>query len=268
VDIEPETLNLDAEKIEAAITSRTSAILPVHVYGRPCATERIQSIADAHDLRIVYDAAHSFGVQDSGGTILRHGDASILSFHATKVFTTFEGGAVISKDRASKHRADNFKNFGIQDEVTVESVGINGKMNEFQAAVGLVQLKYIDSAIRMRADVDTHYRERLADVRGIRCLKPSSAHRHNYSYFPILVEADYPLARDELYTALRNEDILARRYFYPLISQFPMYRTMSGAVKSNLSVAEDVAKKILCLPIYPDLDTSRLERILRVIESA
>lgn len=267
VDIEPNSLNLDPGKIEAAITKDTAAILPVHVYGRPCDVEAIQSVADRHNLKVVYDAAHAFDVQDKGGSILRHGDASILSFHATKVFTTFEGGAVISKDAATKQRVDNFKNFGIADEVTVVASGINAKMNEFQAALGLLQLKYVESAIRKRREIDEMYRERLADISGINCLSPSSAKRHNYSYFPVLVDSDYPLVRDELYARLRQHDVVARRYFYPLISEFPMYRSVTGASRSNLPIASATAERVLCLPIYPDMETERLAKVVSIIRS-
>jgi dTDP-4-amino-4,6-dideoxygalactose transaminase len=267
VDIEPNTLNLDPDKIEAAISNDTAAILPVHVYGRPCDVNAIQSVADRHDLKVVYDAAHAFDVQDEGGSILRHGDVSILSFHATKVFTTFEGGAVISKDSEMKQRVDNFKNFGIADEVTVVASGINAKMNEFQAALGLLQLDYIDQAIQQRRKIDEIYREQLAGIRGIRCLAPSTARQHNYSYFPVLVDPDYPLSRDDLYARLREHNIIARRYFYPLISEFPMYRTVAGASRSNLPVASAVAEKVLCLPIYPDMEKERLARVIDVIQS-
>lgn len=268
VDIDAATQNIDPDKIEAAITAKTSAILPVHVYGRPCDTDRIESIADAHGLKIIYDAAHAFGVQDNGGSILRHGDASILSFHATKVFTTFEGGAVITRDKATKERVDYLKNFGIADEVTVVAAGINGKMNEFQAALGLLQLKYIDNAIERRKGVDRIYRERLSNIPGICCLSPSSATRHNYSYFPVLVGPDYPISRDDLYARLRDKNIIARRYFYPLISDFPMYRSAPGASRSNLRHAAETADRILCLPIYPELEPGRLETVVRAIQSS
>jgi len=268
VDIEPDTMNLDPEKIEAAITAETSAILPVHVYGHPAKTDQIQSIADSHGLKIIYDAAHAFGVEDSGGSILRHGDFSILSFHATKVFTTFEGGAVVSPDEESKQRIDYLKNFGIADEVTVVAPGINGKMNEFQAALGLLQLKYIDLAIEQRAEVDRFYRERISSIPGLECLPRSQATRHNFSYFPVLVESDFSLSRDDLYTLLKDSNIVARRYFYPLISEFPMYRAIPSAARSNLPVARSVAQKILCLPIYPGLEMERLEEVVGVIESA
>lgn len=267
VDIEASTQNLDADKIESAITPNTTAILPVHVYGRPCNTDRIRAIAEKHNLKTVYDAAHAFGVNDRGGSVLRHGDLSILSFHATKVFTTFEGGAVVSSDKKTKQRVDYLKNFGIADEVTVVASGINGKMNEFQAALGLLQLKYIDRAIDQRAEIDQLYRERLSDVTGIHCLSIPSATRNNFSYFPILVEADYPLSRDDLYKRLKDHKIMARRYFYPLISDFSMYRTAPGAADSNLPVATAVSKKILCLPIYPGFEIERLERVVTIIDS-
>ena len=267
VDIDSNTLNLDPDKVEAAITPDTSAILAVHVYGHPCDTDRIRAIANRHRLKIVYDAAHAFGVQDGSGSILRHGDLSVLSFHATKVFTTFEGGAVVSPDSKTKQRIDYLKNFGIADEVTVVAPGINGKMNEFQAALGLLQLKYIDSAIEQRAEVDQFYRERLAGIRGISCLLPSSATRHNYSYFPVLVEPDYSLSRDELYARLKDKNILARRYFYPVISDFPMYRDAPSASRSNLPRAVAIAEKILCLPIYPGLESGQLEDVVSIVES-
>lgn len=267
VDIDPNTMNLDPDRIEAAISRDTAAILPVHVYGRPCDVEAIQSIADRHDLKVVYDAAHAFDVRDEEGSILRHGDASVLSFHATKVFTTFEGGAVISKDAAMKQRVDNFKNFGIADEVTVVALGINAKMSEFQAALGLLQLKYVEQAIRQRREIDDTYRKRLAGIRGISCLAPSTARRHNYSYFPVLVDSDYPLSRDGLYERFREHNIVARRYFYPLISEFPMYRSVAGASRSNLPVASATADKVLCLPIYPGMEMSRLARVVDLIRS-
>ena len=267
VDIDPSTLNLDPDRIEAAITEDTAAILPVHVYGRPCDVEAIQSVADRHNLKVIYDAAHAFDVQDEGGSILRHGDVSILSFHATKVFTTFEGGAVISKDAAMKQRVDNFKNFGIADEVTVVASGINAKMNEFQAALGLLQLNYIEQAIWQRREIDETYRERLAGKPGIGCLPPSTAKRHNFSYFPVLVDSNYPLSRDELYDRLRQHDIVARRYFYPLISEFPMYRSVAGAGCSNLPVASATAEKVLCLPIYPGMEAERLAKVVSIIGS-
>lgn len=267
VDIDPETLNLDPAKIEAAITPQTTAILPVHVYGQSCDTARIRAIADAYGLKVIYDAAHAFGVEDEGGSILRHGDLSILSFHATKVFTTFEGGAIVSPDEKTKKRIDYLKNFGFADEVTVVAPGINGKMNEFQAAVGLAQIKHIDSALAERKAIDIHYRELLSDISGIRCMPRSSCKRHNYSYFPIFVGSDYPLSRDELYERFRENGIYARRYFYPLISEFPMYRAFPSAASAMLPVATGVAEQVICMPIFPGLEDSVLEKIRCLIYS-
>lgn len=261
VDIDPETLNLDPAKIEAAITPQTSAILPVHVYGRSCDTTKIQAVADTYGLKVIYDAAHAFGVDDEGGSILRHGDLSILSFHATKVFTTFEGGAIVSPDEKTKKRIDYLKNFGFADEVTVVAPGINGKMNEFQAAVGLAQLKHIDSALAERKAIDCRYRELLSNIPGIRCMPRSSSKRHNYSYFPIFVGSDYPLSRDELYERFRENGIYARRYFYPLISEFPMYRALPSATPAMVPVATAVAEQVICIPIFPGLEDSVLEKI-------
>lgn len=267
VDIDPETLNLDPAKIEAAITPQTSAILPVHVYGRPCDTRRIQAIADNYGLKVIYDAAHAFAVEDEGGSVLRHGDLSILSFHATKVFTTFEGGAIVCPDEKTKKRIDYLKNFGFADEVTVVAPGINGKMNEFQAAVGLAQLKHIDNALAEREAIDHRYRELLADTPGI-CRPPLSvSNRHNYSYFPILLGDDYPISRDDLYQALKDRGINPRRYFYPLISEFPMYRGLSSAHRDNLPVSTKAARQVLCLPIYPDLERAVVDQIASFIAS-
>ncbi|BAL22703.1 DegT/DnrJ/EryC1/StrS aminotransferase family protein [Azoarcus sp. KH32C] len=268
VDIDPESLNLDPEKIEAAITPQTTAILPVHVYGRPCATERIQKIADTYGLKVIYDAAHAFAVEDRGGSILRHGDLSILSFHATKVFTTFEGGAIVSPDAKTKKRIDYLKNFGFADEVTVVAPGINGKMNELQAAIGLAQLKHIDAALSERAAIDRRYRELLSDIPGIRCLPAPESARHNHSYFPIMVEPAFALSRDQLYQCLREHDIYARRYFYPLISEFPMYRALPSAAHSNVPVAVSTSSKVICLPIFPQLGADELESIASVIREA
>jgi dTDP-4-amino-4,6-dideoxygalactose transaminase len=266
VDIDPETFNLDPAKIEAAITPQTTAILPVHVYGRSCDTGKIQKIADTYGLKVIYDAAHAFGVEDEGGSILRHGDLSILSFHATKVFTTFEGGAIVSPDEKTKKRIDYLKNFGFVDEVTVVAPGINGKMNEFQAAVGLAQLNHMGSVLAEREAIDRRYRELLADISGIRFLDRSTSKRSNYSYFPILVARDYPLSRDELYDRLRERGIYARRYFYPLISEFPMYRGFPSA-RGGLTVAGNTAREVLCLPIYPGLCLQQIELISEVIAS-
>jgi len=267
VDIDPETLNLDPAKIEAAITPQTTAILPVHVYGRSCDTKRIQAIADTYGLKVIYDAAHAFGVEDEGGSILRHGDLSILSFHATKVFTTFEGGAIVSPDEKTKKRIDYLKNFGFADEITVVAPGINGKMNEFQAAVGLAQLKHIDNALAEREAIDCRYRELLADIPGIRCLPPPPSKRHNYSYFPILVDSDYPLSRDELYAWFREHEIYTRRYFYPLISEFPMYRALPSAKAANLTEASGISSRVICLPIYPGISDEVIQTLVSLIRN-
>jgi len=265
VDIDPLTLNLDASKIEAAITPQTTAILPVHCYGHPCDTERIQQIADNYGLNVIYDAAHAFGVRSCGGSVLNHGDLSVLSFHATKVFNTFEGGAIVCHDAKTKQRIDHLKNFGYVDEVTVVAPGINGKMSEINAAFGLLQLKGIDAAIQKRKTIDTRYRAALAGVKGIHCLPGAGEDAANYAYFPVLVQPDYPLSRDALYQKLQDNGIFARRYFYPLISDFPMYRGMPSATRSNLRVATKVASEVICLPIYPALSDEQVDSILKLI---
>lgn len=266
VDIDPRTFNLDPTRIEAAITPQTTAIMPVHCYGNPCDIEAIQRIADNYNLRVIYDAAHAFGVKDSGGSILRHGDLSVLSFHATKVFNTFEGGAIICPDAKTKKRIDQLKNFGFVDEVTVVAPGINGKMSEVNAAFGLLQLQHIDEAMQRRCEIDKLYRVLLQDVPGIRLIEGVGQATANHSYFAILVDADYPLSRDALYQRLKDNGIFARRYFYPLISEFPMYRGMNSARRNNLPIASEIAEKVLCLPIYPALSTNEAEKIARIIK--
>ncbi len=268
VDVDPDTLNLDPKKIEAAITPQTTAIMPVHCYGHPCDVEAIRQIADNYNLRVIYDAAHAFGVQSEEGSILKHGDLSVLSFHATKVFNTFEGGAIICPDAKTKQRIDHLKNFGYVDEVTVVAPGINGKMSEINAAFGLLQLRHVDDALAQRKAIDALYRERLASVRGIRCLADAGETVANYAYFPILVDSDYPLTRDALFARLREHNIIARRYFYPLISDFPMYRGLPSAGRENLPVATDAALRVLCLPIYPGLEVAQVERIVELIATA
>jgi len=266
VDVDPQTLNLDPARIEAEITPQTTAIMPVHCYGTPCDVAEIQRIADTYNLKVLYDAAHAFGVTDAGGSVLRYGDMSVLSFHATKVFNTFEGGAIVCKDAKTKQRIDHLKNFGFVDEVTVVAPGINGKMSEFNAALGLLQLQHIDGALRRRAEVDACYRAALADVPGIYCLgHGDSVHRHNHAYFPILVSAQYGRSRDELYEALRTAGIYARRYFFPLISDFPMYRHLPSAAVAKLPVARRAAEQILCLPIYPDLSIEDQQRVIAIV---
>lgn len=268
VDIDPTTLNLDPRNIEAAITPQTTAIMPVHCYGEPCDVDAIQAIADNYNLRVIYDAAHAFGVNFcSGGSVLNYGDLSVLSFHATKVFNTFEGGAIISPDAKTKRRIDQLKNFGFVDEVTVVAPGINGKMSEINAAFGLLQLKHIDDALSRRKTIDAYYRKRLENVSGITCIGQSNQAHVNYSYFPVLVESNYQLTRDALYQKMKDRGIYARRYFYPLISDFPMYRGLPSASTGNLPVATEAAQKVLCLPIYPAMHEVDIDRVLAVIES-
>ncbi|MEC5387666.1 DegT/DnrJ/EryC1/StrS family aminotransferase [Uliginosibacterium sp. H3] len=267
VDVSPVTLNIDPAKIEAAITPQTTAIMPVHCYGHPCDIADIQKIADNYNLKVIYDAAHAFGVKDMQGSILNHGDLSALSFHATKVFNTFEGGAIVCHDEKTKVRIDQLKNFGHVGEVSVVAPGINGKMSEFNAALGLLQLQSIDLAIQRRREIDAEYRLRLANIKGITCLNESGETQANYSYFPILVGPDYPITRDDLYQSLKDIDIHPRRYFFPLISEFPMYRSLPSAHKDNLPVAMRASRQILCLPIYPDMEAETLEEITEFIAS-
>jgi dTDP-4-amino-4,6-dideoxygalactose transaminase len=264
-DVDPKTLNLDPSKIEAAITPQTTAIMPVHCYGHPCDVEAIQKIADNYNLKVIYDAAHAFGVQDDGGSILRHGDLSVLSFHATKVYNTFEGGAIVCPDEKTKTRIDHLKNFGHVGEFTVVAPGINGKMSEFNAALGLLQLNYVDQAIEKRKQIDAAYRKRLEPVKGIRCLGDAGEQKRNHAYFPIMVEPEFPISRDALYQKLKDRGIHPRKYFYPLISEFPMYRGLLSARPENLPVASVASQQVLCLPIYPDLDGSTVDRITRIV---
>lgn len=265
VDIDPLTCNLDPEKIEQAITPRTTAIMPVHCYGTPCNVERIQQIADTYGLKVIYDAAHTFGVKYKGESILKHGDLSVLSFHATKVYNTFEGGAIVCPDAKTKQRIDYLKNFGFADEVTVMAPGINGKMSEVNAAFGLLQLKHVDAAIARRGEIDNLYRRELSGVKGISCFFETTYTESTFSYFPILVGHDYPLSRDGLYTRLKEHNIHSRRYFYPLISDMPMYRGLPSANRVNLPVATGIADNILCMPIYPDLTDENIFKILKII---
>lgn len=265
VDVEPNTLNLDPTKIEAAITPQTTAIMPVHCYGNPCDVAAIQKIADNYNLRVIYDACHAFGVEDEGGTLLRHGDLSCISFHATKVFNTFEGGAIVCRDAKTKQRIDQLKNFGFVDETTVVAPGINGKMSEINAALGMLQLQHMGNVMQRRAEVDAIYREGLRDIKGIRCLPQTAYRTRNHAYFPVLIESDYILSRDALYQKLKDQGINGRRYFYPLISDFSMYRGLPSSAPNNLPVAYDAAQKVLCLPIYPDLNSSEQYKIIEII---
>lgn len=265
VDIDPVTLNLDPQKIEAAITSETTAILPVHCYGTPCDVNAIQKIADNYNLKVIYDAAHAFGVTTEKGSILNNGDLSILSFHATKVFNTFEGGAIISHDSKTKQHIDNLKNFGFINETTVVAAGINAKMQEFSAALGLLQLKHIDSALAKRKAIDSFYREKLSNLKGIICPPRSSQVVDNYSYFPILITKDFPVNRDELYMKMLENGIYARRYFYPLISEFSMYRNLPSSNYKLLPNATTISSQVICLPIYPDLDYEDQNKVIEFI---
>lgn len=266
VDVEEETGNIDPEKIEAAITPQTTAIMPVHVYGTPCNTKRIQEIADIYGLKVIYDAAHAFGVNVDGKSILEEGDMSTLSFHATKVYNTIEGGALICRDEATKKRIDYLKNFGFAGETTVVAPGINSKMDEIRSAYGLLNLKQVDNAIAKRKHIAEQYREALKDVSGIRFLKDIEGVRHNYSYFPIFInENEYGKTRDTLYTQLKENNILGRRYFYPLISNFPVYRGLESANPNNLPIATKLADQVLCLPMYADLTDNDVSRILQVV---
>lgn len=266
-DIDPTTCNLDPARIESAITPQTTAILPVHCYGGPCDVDAIERIADTYGLKVIYDAAHAFGVKYRGNSLLRCGDLSVLSFHATKVFTTFEGGAIVCRDAKMKQRIDYLKNFGHAGEVTVVAPGINGKMNEMQAAFGVLQLKHIDHLLAARERVDRRYREALGHVPGISCLAKSGSVVSNHAYFPIFIGAGYFLDRDGLNDLLRANGIVARRYFYPLISDMPMYRGFASAAVVNLSAAQKVSAQVLCLPIYPELIAAEQDRIIDIVRS-
>lgn len=266
VDIDPDTGNIDPDKIEAAITPKTTAIMPVHVYGKPCDTKRIQEIADKYGLRVIYDAAHAFGVEVDGESILNAGDMSTLSFHATKVFNTIEGGAMIMHDEKTKKRIDDLKNFGFHDEITVVAPGINSKMDEMRAAYGLLNLKQVDAAIDARHQVAIQYREALRNVDGITFFDDMPGVRHNYSYFPCFVDADkYGMTRDELYFKMKDSNILGRRYFYPLISEFSTYKGCSGANKDNLENAHKMADSVICLPMHHALAEEDINRTIELI---
>lgn len=268
VDIDPLTYNIDPEKIEEAITHDTTAIMPVHVYGNPCDTKRIKEIADRHNLKVIYDAAHAFGVSKEGDSILNQGDLSTLSFHATKVYSTIEGGAIICHDQQMKHHIDNLKNFGFRGETVVEEPGINAKLNEVQAAYGLLQLKYVDEYIEKRKLIAQTYREELSEIEpAVKLLYDFPGVRHTYPYFPVLINEElFGQTRDNLYDYLKSKDIYGRRYFYPLISEFEPYRNLPSASPENLPVATRIAAQILCLPIYPDLELSDVRRISDLIK--
>lgn len=266
VDIDPATGNLDPERIEAAITPRTSAILPVHVYGKPCDTKRIKDIADKYGLKVIYDAAHAFGVEVNGESILNSGDLSTLSFHATKVYNTIEGGAMVMHDAETKKQIDYLKNFGFANEVEVVGPGINSKMDEVRSAYGLLNLKQIDAAIEARHRIAIRYREALKDVAGISYFEDMPGVRHNYSYFPVFVDRkEFGMTRDELYYKMRDKGVFGRRYFYPLISTFSPYNSFPSAAPSNLPNACRMADSVICLPIYHNLEEGEVERICDII---
>jgi dTDP-4-amino-4,6-dideoxygalactose transaminase len=263
VDIDPNTCNLDPDKIEAAITEKTTAIMPVHCYGIPCDTKKIQAIADKYGLKVIYDAAHAFGVQVNGESVLKAGDMSTLSFHATKVFNTVEGGALICHDAETKKQIDFLKNFGFNGETEVVAPGINSKMDEIRSAYGLLNLKQVDAAIEARHKVADYYRQALRQVRGVKVFEDTPGVRHNYSYFPILIDAEeYGMTRDELYFKMRDDNVLGRRYFYPLISTFDTYKNLESATPDNLPVATRIADEVICLPMYYGLTEEDLERVV------
>ena len=266
VDIDPSTGNIDPQKIEATITPRTTAILPVHVYGKPCDTEAIQAIADKYGLKVIYDAAHAFGVEVNGESLLNAGDMSTLSFHATKVFNTIEGGAMVMHDKKTKQRIDYLKNFGFANEVEVVGPGINSKMDEIRSAYGLLNLKQVDAAIAARQKVAVAYREALRNVDGISFWDDMPGVRHNYSYFPIFVDAEkYGMTRDELYMKMKDQGVWGRRYFYPLISEFSTYRGLESSRSENLPNAHMMADTVICLPMHHALREEEINRIIDCI---
>ncbi len=269
VDIDPSTGNIDPQKIEAAITPRTTAILPVHVYGKPCDTEAIQAIADKYGLKVIYDAAHAFGVEVNGESLLNAGDMSTLSFHATKVFNTIEGGAMVMHDEKTKQRIDYLKNFGFANEIEVVGPGINSKMDEIRSAYGLLNLKQVDAAIAARQKVAVAYREALRNVDGISFWDDMPGVRHNYSYFPIFVDAEkYGMTRDELYMKMKDQGVWGRRYFYPLISEFSTYRGLESSRPENLPNAHMMADTVICLPMHHALNEEDVERIVDCIKNS
>ena len=266
VDIDPKTGNIDPACIEAAITPKTTAIMPVHVYGKPCDTKSIQEIANKYGLMVIYDAAHAFGVEVNGESILKAGDLSTLSFHATKVYNTVEGGALIMHDEAMKHQIDYLKNFGFAGETKVVGPGINSKMDEVRSAYGLLNLKQVDAAIEARHKVAIAYRKALDSVEGISFWNDMPGVKHNYSYFPIFIDADkYGMTRDDLYSLLKNHNIISRRYFFPLISDFSTYRELPSASPDNLPNATRIANAVICLPMHHLLSSSDIQRVLSVI---
>lgn len=266
VDIDPTSLNIDPSRVEGAISSHTRAIMPVHCYGRKCDVATLDQVAQKHGISLIFDAAHAFAINDDGGSILRHGDMSVLSFHATKVFNTFEGGAVVCRSAATKAAIDRLRNFGIEDEATVSVVGMNAKMNEFSAALGLLQLRHIDDSLAKRRAIDARYREGLEGLAGIRCLEAPINQTQNYYCFPILVETRERRTRDRLLEALRAEKIYARRYFFPLISDLRMYSKCPSARPENLPVARQISEQVLCLPMFSELSEPEQCRVIETVQ--
>lgn len=267
VDIDPSTGNIDPEKIESAITSRTTAIMPVHVYGKPCDTKKIQSIADKYGLKVIYDAAHAFGVEVNGESVLNAGDLSTLSFHATKVYNTIEGGAMIMHDEQTKKRIDYLKNFGFNGETEVIAPGINSKMDEVRSAYGILNLRQVDAAIEARHQVAIKYRNALREVEGITFFDDMPGVRHNYSYFPIFIDSEkYGMSRDELYFKMKESNVLGRRYFYPLISEFSTYKGLPSAGRENLPNAHKMADSVICLPMYHSLTDMDVQRVISILK--
>lgn len=268
VDIDPATGNIDPARIEAAITRKTTAIMPVHVYGMPCDTEAIQAVADKYGLKVIYDAAHAFGVEVNGRSVLGAGDMSTLSFHATKVYNTVEGGAMVMHDEKTKWRIDRLKDFGFAGETEVVATGINAKMDEIRAAYGLLNLRQVDRAIAARRQVAVAYREALRDVPGVRFFDDIPGVRHNYSYFPVFIDADrFGMTRDELYSRMKGAGVIGRRYFYPLISECPMYRGLPSAAKENLPNAHRMADSVICLPMHHELSADDVERVIDSVKN-
>lgn len=264
VDVDPNTCNIDPTKIEAAITPKTTAIMPVHCYGKPCDVKGIQEVADKYGLKVIYDAAHAFGVEVDGESILNAGDLSTLSFHATKVYNTIEGGALVMHDEAMKKRIDYLKNFGFANETTVVAPGINSKMDEVRAAYGILNLRQVDDAIAARKRVAEQYRKALRDVPGVSFFEDMPGVRHNYSYFPIFIDAEkFGKTRDELYFEMKEANVLGRRYFYPLISEFSTYRGLPSATPDNLPVANRLAEQVICLPMHHELKEKDVERVVK-----
>jgi dTDP-4-amino-4,6-dideoxygalactose transaminase len=268
VDVDPLTCNINPRKIEEAISSRTTAILPVHVYGNPCDVTQIDSIAREHGIKVIYDAAHAMGVKLDNNSVLNFGDLSVLSFHATKVFNTFEGGAIVCQSAEMKKKIDDLKNFGFQSEISVQGIGINGKMNEMQASMGLIQLKYLKKVIYQRGLIAQDYRKALSNIPGLRYQYENQGLEQNYSYFPIFIsEKEFGKSRDDLFEYLKQNSIYTRRYFYPLIPEFNEYHKNTIRVEEGYPVAYQLSREVICLPIYPDLNQEDVSRISRMIRS-